>query len=161
MNSMPEPTTNSERINDTIEVADGHVVHTCCGKLDDEEHRNFCEHYRQTDSIVADAIRALTVYQPQSPQQAADMLLFWVRRHEMTDVDLAEIQRRMFPNVMPDDSTEYGKGYADGYVAGIAAAKATMTKSAAQLVEETAQLWAAENRANAERWAAERPERLG
>jgi uncharacterized protein DUF6907 len=33
----------------TIEVADGHVVHTCCGKLDDAEHRNFCEHYRAPD----------------------------------------------------------------------------------------------------------------
>jgi hypothetical protein len=30
----------------TIEVAGGHVVHQCCGKLDDAAHRNFCEHYR-------------------------------------------------------------------------------------------------------------------
>jgi hypothetical protein len=29
-----------------VEVADGHVVHSCCGKLDDAEHKNFCEHFR-------------------------------------------------------------------------------------------------------------------
>ncbi|MEU8656292.1 hypothetical protein [Actinoplanes philippinensis] len=28
-----------------IEVADGHLVHACCGKIDDAEHRNFCEFY--------------------------------------------------------------------------------------------------------------------
>jgi hypothetical protein len=28
-----------------IEITDGHILHTCCGKIDDEAHRNFCEHY--------------------------------------------------------------------------------------------------------------------
>lgn len=30
---------------DVIEVADGHLVHGCCGKVDDAGHRNFCEFY--------------------------------------------------------------------------------------------------------------------
>lgn len=47
MSSMPE----------TIDVADGHVVHTCCGKLDDEQHRNFCEHYRPTPGVADVAVR--------------------------------------------------------------------------------------------------------
>ena len=29
-----------------IEVADGHILHSCCGKIDDSPHKNFCEHYR-------------------------------------------------------------------------------------------------------------------
>ncbi len=29
-----------------IVVAAGHVVHPCCGKLDDDAHRNFCAYYR-------------------------------------------------------------------------------------------------------------------
>jgi hypothetical protein len=41
MSSMTDPTNPG-----TITVADGHVVHTCCGKLDDEPHRNFCPQYR-------------------------------------------------------------------------------------------------------------------
>jgi hypothetical protein len=41
MNSMTE----SSNLR-TIDVADGHVLHTCCGKLDDDGHRNFCENYR-------------------------------------------------------------------------------------------------------------------
>lgn len=28
-----------------VAVADGHVVHECCGKLDDAPHRNFCAEY--------------------------------------------------------------------------------------------------------------------
>lgn len=44
MGTVPTPDNNSEPT--TIEVADGHVVHLCCGKLDDEAHRNFCEHFR-------------------------------------------------------------------------------------------------------------------
>lgn len=31
------------------EVADGHVVHHCCGRIDDAAHKNFCEHYRAPD----------------------------------------------------------------------------------------------------------------
>lgn len=91
MDSMHEPTNNGERINDTIEVADGHLVHLCCGKLDAEEHRNFCEHYR-------------------------------------------------LPDLSPDETTEYGKGWADGYRAGMAASPAQ------RLIDETAERWAAENR---------------
>jgi hypothetical protein len=31
---------------DVTVVADGHLVSHCCGRVDDEPHRNFCEHYR-------------------------------------------------------------------------------------------------------------------
>ena len=49
------------------------------------------------DTIVEAAMIALAAFHPETPEQAADMLLFWIRRHEMTDADVAEVTARMFP----------------------------------------------------------------
>lgn len=49
------------------------------------------------DAIVQAAITALAPFYPTDAEQVQNMLLFWVRRAEMTDVDLAEIVKRMFP----------------------------------------------------------------
>jgi hypothetical protein len=41
-----------------VAVADGHVVHECCGKLDDAEHRDFCAAY--VPPVHLESERALT-----------------------------------------------------------------------------------------------------
>jgi hypothetical protein len=46
MSSMPETSKPT-----TIDVADGHVVHLCCGKLDDQPHRNFCPNFRRQAEV--------------------------------------------------------------------------------------------------------------
>lgn len=53
------------------------------------------------DTIVEAAMIALAAFHPETPEQAADMLLFWIRRHEMTDADMAEVTARMFPKPLP------------------------------------------------------------
>jgi hypothetical protein len=57
------------------------------------------------DTIVTAAIKALAIFEPAEPEQAVDMLRFWVRRAEMTEVDLAEVQNRMFP-IVEDELAE-------------------------------------------------------
>lgn len=49
------------------------------------------------NNIVTAAITALATFEPETPERATDMLRSWVRRAEMTEVDLAEVQNRMFP----------------------------------------------------------------
>lgn len=101
---------------------------------------------RINDSIVETAVTALAPFHPQSREQVADMLLFWVRRHELNPYLVEEIQNRLFPEVTPDDSTEYGRGYADGYLAGIAAVKVeTPTTPVEQLIDETVERWRLED----------------
>lgn len=60
------------------------------------------------NDIVTAAITALAAFHPTDAEQVENMLLFWVRRHEMTAGDLAEIQNRMFPldQVSSDGSPE-------------------------------------------------------
>lgn len=53
------------------------------------------------DTIVQAAQIALLPFHPETPEQAADMLLFWRRRKEMTDADVAEVCARMFPKPLP------------------------------------------------------------
>jgi len=40
MSTVPNPA------HEAIEVADGRLVYTCCGKLDDAPHKSLCEHFR-------------------------------------------------------------------------------------------------------------------
>jgi hypothetical protein len=47
--------------------------------------------------IVAAAITALAPFYPRDRQQVADMLLFWIRRAELTAADIVEVQDQMFP----------------------------------------------------------------
>lgn len=44
---------------EVLQVADGHVVHECCGKLDDAPHANFCANY-----VPAEASRELLAIVP-------------------------------------------------------------------------------------------------
>jgi hypothetical protein len=48
------------------------------------------------ENIVQAAMIALAYFKPTSAEEAASMLLFWVRRAEMTDADVAEVGERMF-----------------------------------------------------------------
>lgn len=72
MNSMTEPTNLDDRIND------------------------------KPSEIVADAMVALVADNPQTPELAEDLLRFWVRRSEMTDADVTEVCRRLFPKPPTD-----------------------------------------------------------
>lgn len=38
-----------------LPIADGRVLHECCGKLDDAPHQNFCKHYEAPGLIVGDS----------------------------------------------------------------------------------------------------------
>lgn len=58
----------------------------------------------------------------------------------------SQTAERINDSLAPDETTEYGKGYADGFVHGVAAAKAVTQSPAERLVDETAEQWAAENR---------------
>jgi hypothetical protein len=92
--------------------------------------------------IVAAAVAALAPFFPKDREQVADMLLFWVRRHELTAADLVEVQDRMFPPVtQPDepvtDSTGYRGGYATGYVDAITAVKAMGREGLGAFIEIT------------------------
>lgn len=110
-------------------------------------HESNNSHEQINDSIIGDAVTALAPFHPQSRDQVADMLLFWVRRTELNPYLVEEIQNRLFPEVVPDDSTEYGKGYADGYLAGIAAVKVVTPKTPAeQFIDETVARWKREDR---------------
>jgi hypothetical protein len=51
--------------------------------------------------LVMAAITALAPFYPKDREQVADLLLFWVRRHELTVADLVEVQDRMFPECEP------------------------------------------------------------
>lgn len=99
--------------------------------------------------LVAAAITALTPFHPRDREQVADMLLFWIRRHELTETDIVAIQDRMFPA-----STEYGDGYAAGYLDAIDAVKrmrdeqrrpALSPTPARQFLDETAARWEREH----------------
>lgn len=67
----------------SIEVADGHIVHTCCGKVDDEPHRNFCEHYRPAASAPERLLWLLTLL---GPERLAEMT------RPLTDAEAALIE---------------------------------------------------------------------
>lgn len=87
-----------------IEVADGHVVHLCCGKLDDQPHRNFCEHFRLPGTVAelrGAAVTALQPYKPLNREHAESMLHFWVRRPEMIAEDMAAVLDAMYPEPLP------------------------------------------------------------
>jgi hypothetical protein len=68
------------------------------------------------ESVVADAIRALGPFRPTTPRQATDMLLFWVRRRELTDADMSAVTEAMFPGYRAG----YAAGFAEGFLAGMA-----------------------------------------
>jgi hypothetical protein len=53
------------------------------------------------EEIVTAAQIALTCFHPADAEQAGNMLLFWVRRQELTHLDVAEVLRRMFPESAP------------------------------------------------------------
>lgn len=97
MSSMTGPTNPG-----TITVADGHVVHTCCGKLDSEPHRNFCEHFTSADKLIEAAVKrwdnyrdgyangyldAIAVKSKVSAETLAAMESFVARRDTMTDAE--------------------------------------------------------------------------
>lgn len=53
------------------------------------------------DTIVQLAMIALQPFQVKEPADIAPMLLFWIHRAEMTDADVAEVAKRMFPKPLP------------------------------------------------------------
>jgi hypothetical protein len=75
--------------------------------------------------IVAAAITALAPFYPRDRQQVADLLLFWIRRGELTPVDITAVQDQMFP----EPATDGREGYANGYIDGLAAAKQLFGKA--------------------------------
>jgi hypothetical protein len=76
------------------------------------------------DSIVDQAVTALAPFHPESREQAADMLLFWIRRAELTEQDITAVQDRLFPpakDQQAEASGDYGDGYTTGYLDAISA----------------------------------------
>lgn len=63
------------------------------------------------DSIVEAAITALAPFHPESAQQAADMLLFWARRAELTAADITEVGERLFPSTRPADDGGFAERF--------------------------------------------------
>lgn len=145
---------------------------------------------RINDTIVEAAITALAPFHPESREDAANMLLFWMRRSEMTDLDLVEVQQRMFPAGPPTDSAVYRDGYAEGFLDAIqlqtgvspevrklvSAAMArredltdahreeirlALRMPAERLIDETAERWAQEHDENVAKWARMREEFSG
>lgn len=91
MNSMPEPTQPDQRINDNPDYRDGYADgYVDCATLTGIN-----------EDIVQAAMIALAAFHPETPEQAADMLLFWRRRAELTEADIAEVGDRMFPEPLP------------------------------------------------------------
>lgn len=74
-----------------------------------------------TRPIVEAAVAALALFHPTDPEQAMNMLTLWVRRDELTDSDLVEIQDRMFPEVSDSCSPGTVAGINDTEVRQIAA----------------------------------------
>lgn len=101
------------------------------------------------DSIVEAAITALGPFHPETPQQAADMLLFWRRRAELTAADVAEVCERMFPAAAPSPDDEgfaerfltrqqsWRLGYAQGFV-DAATARLSVSPGIVTLVQRAA-----------------------
>jgi hypothetical protein len=76
--------------------------------------------------LTQSALSALRHLQPADRTAAAAILSMWAHRDE---IDIQRVVDYYFAggpstNASPDDSTEYGKGYADGYVAAVTAVKA-------------------------------------
>lgn len=108
----------------TITVADGHVVHTCCGKLDSQPHRNFCEHWtgyingyldcataamrrhhereiarinrEHPADVVEAAVVAIDGFYADTPEQALILLSRWSRRDELTPDRFAQLVTALF-----------------------------------------------------------------
>jgi hypothetical protein len=99
--------------------------------------------------LVIAAITALTAFFPKDREQVADMLLFWVRRHELTEADIVEVQDRMFPA-----EASRRDGYAEGYLDALDAVKkirdeqrsaALSPTPAERFLDETAARWEREH----------------
>jgi hypothetical protein len=70
--------------------------------------------------IRAAAITALDAWAVRSRQEAEELLLFWRRRAEMTDNDVAAVLAAVFPDTA---RFEWGAGFAEGFLAGMQAAR--------------------------------------
>lgn len=69
--------------------------------------------------VRAAAVEALAPFRPTGPTQAISMLLFWVRRSELTDADRSAIAEAMFPGY----AAGFGAGFAEGYLAAMGGAR--------------------------------------
>lgn len=71
--------------------------------------------------IRAAALVALDAWAVRNRQEAADLLLFWRRKPELTAEDEAAVLEVVFPGAL----FEWGAGFAEGYLAGLQAARRT------------------------------------
>ncbi|WP_127501945.1 hypothetical protein [Actinoplanes solisilvae] len=153
MTSMPESITNGDQINDNtevIEVADGHVVHMCCGKLDDAAHKNFCPNWpgdggfaerfldemraahaartpeQVQDDLAERAMSTLVGLGMVDPEAGEALVSLWRRRDRFSAAELEAITvaaSAPVPTVRMADGTARRAGYADGLVEGYARAR--------------------------------------